>query len=597
VRTALLLGPGAVRSEQGPPCPLDRAHEELRDQLGRLGYEVVDLALPGEGDAFERFVRDLAAATGGATDLLLVDRRLVAHTAAIGAVAGDPRIERGVLIGSGAADPARAVQVDRGVAVGLSSPLHEPVTARAGSVGLCRLDAQAAGQLPEVVTALSARVGPAHLAEALRAAPVETLTAAAAAAGVRFNAVDRRGLVAERAEDGAQAAAALARREEVDEDRAWLDAAVKARDGWFTTFLVSPYTRFWARWAARRGLSPNQVSTASMLTGALAALLFAWGTRPSVVAGALALQLSFSLDCVDGQLSRYTQRFTAFGGWLDSTFDRAKEYLVYAGLAAWGARSGDATVWSLAACAVALQTVRHTVDLSFAVHRPPPVPARPRLRGAEEAAPPPGGHGGRVLAAASAAEERPLLKWGKRIVVFPIGERFAVISLLAIVGAPRAIFLVLLGWGAVAATYTLTGRLLRSRSWSGARLSWLRVPAARTTEYLVVLLAGLLVADAGPATYAAMAALVTRHYDEVYRERALGAAALRTFARTVLARWPIRAGVVVVAALAGVTEPVLWILAVGVGSVTLLDAVRTWQRAGTVGTHDAGDTHDEEEAE
>jgi hypothetical protein len=313
-----------------------------------------------------------------------------------------------------------------------------------------------------------------------------------------------------------------------------------------------------------------------------------------VIAGALALQLSFTLDCVDGQLSRYTQRFTAFGGWLDSTFDRAKEYLVYGGLAVWGARTGDPAVWSLAAVAVALQTVRHTVDLSFSAHRPPPDPARPRLRGAGDAVADRGEAAGRVLTAASAAEERPLLKWGKRIVVFPIGERFAVITLTAILATPRLTFVVLIGWGMLAAAYTLTGRLLRSRRWAADRTRWLGLPAARAVEYLVVLVAGLVVAGAGPATYAALVALVTRHYDEVYRERALGRPALETFARAMLARWPVRTGALVVAALAGVAETVLWVVAVGVGSLTLIDAIRSWRRAGIRGDRAAGQDEEEE---
>ena len=51
---------------------------------------------------------------------------------------------------------------------------------------------------------------------------------------------------------------------EHDEDRALLDSAVKASDGFFTTFFVSPYSKYIARWAARRGWTPNGVTTLSM---------------------------------------------------------------------------------------------------------------------------------------------------------------------------------------------------------------------------------------------------------------------------------------------------------------------------------------------
>ena len=50
-----------------------------------------------------------------------------------------------------------------------------------------------------------------------------------------------------------------------------------------------------------------------------------------MVAGAVLLQLAFTFDCVDGQLARYTRQFSKLGAWLDSIFDRTKEYVVFAG--------------------------------------------------------------------------------------------------------------------------------------------------------------------------------------------------------------------------------------------------------------------------
>ena len=136
---------------------------------------------------------------------------------------------------------------------------------------------------------------------------------------------------------------------------------MKSTDGFFTTFLVSPYSKYIARWAARRGWTPNFVTCLSMLVGVLAAVAFATGDRWGLVLGAVLLQAAFTLDCVDGQLARYTRTFTPLGAWLDSIFDRGKEYVVYAGLA-FGA--GD-DVWLLAAAALALQTTRHAGDFAF----------------------------------------------------------------------------------------------------------------------------------------------------------------------------------------------------------------------------------------
>ena len=52
--------------------------------------------------------------------------------------------------------------------------------------------------------------------------------------------------------------------------------------------------------------------------------------------------------------------------------------------------------------------------------------------------------------------------WLKKMAAFPIGERFAVISLTAALATPRTTFIVLLSWGGFALLYTSTGRVLRT---------------------------------------------------------------------------------------------------------------------------------------
>ena len=99
-----------------------------------------------------------------------------------------------------------------------------------------------------------------------------------------------------------------------------------------------------------------------MAIGFLSAAAFATGDRWGMIAGALLLQLAFTFDCVDGQLARYTRTFTKLGAWLDSIFDRTKEYAVFAGLAI-GASGGD--VWLLAGAALTLQVMRHAIDFSY----------------------------------------------------------------------------------------------------------------------------------------------------------------------------------------------------------------------------------------
>ncbi|WP_330286450.1 DUF5941 domain-containing protein [Streptomyces sp. NBC_00576] len=230
----------------------------------------------------------------------------------------------------------------------------------------------------------------------------------------------------------------------VDDEAVRLKSAVKSRDGFFTTFCVSPYSRYLARWCARRGLTPNQVTTASLLTALIAAGCAATGTRGGFVTAGVLLLVSFVLDCTDGQLARYSLQYSTLGAWLDATFDRAKEYAYYAGLALGAARGGD-DVWALALGAMVLQTCRHVVDFAFneanhdsTANTSPTAALSDRLDGV----------GWTV--------------WIRRMIVLPIGERWALIAVLTALTTPRTTFTVLLIGCGFAATYTTAGRVLRS---------------------------------------------------------------------------------------------------------------------------------------
>ncbi|MFC8195167.1 DUF5941 domain-containing protein [Streptomyces sp. NPDC057298] len=230
----------------------------------------------------------------------------------------------------------------------------------------------------------------------------------------------------------------------VDDEAIRLRTAVKSRDGFFTTYCISPYSRYLARWCARRGFTPNQVTTASLITALIAAGCAATGTRAGFVAAGLLLLFSFVLDCTDGQVARYSLQYSTLGAWLDATFDRAKEYAYYAGLALGAARGGD-DVWALALGAMVLQTCRHVVDFSF-----------------NEA-----NHDATANTSPTAALSDRLdsvgwTVWLRRMIVLPIGERWAMIAVLTALTTPRITFYALLVGCALAATYTTAGRVLRS---------------------------------------------------------------------------------------------------------------------------------------
>ncbi len=61
-----------------------------------------------------------------------------------------------------------------------------------------------------------------------------------------------------------------------------------------------------------------------------------------------------------------------------------------------------------------------------------------------------------------AIDRAPAVRWIKRMIAFPIGERFAVISITAALFDARVTFITLLVLGGIAAVYTQTGRVLRS---------------------------------------------------------------------------------------------------------------------------------------
>jgi phosphatidylglycerophosphate synthase len=388
------------------------------------------------------------SATGAADDLTAA---VVAAPGATGA-AGRP-----------APEGEAAVRVQRARVVAAASGFHRVRRASGVSLGMLKVAPQDAPAL-----AASAR----RLADLAAQNPeldaVDLLLVGLVRGGAVVRAVDVRARFWARPLTTVGLERAERARAAHDDDRAQLDSAVKADDTFFTTFLVSPYSKHLAHWAARRGFTPDAITLTSFAIGVAAAAAFATGQRAGLVAGAVLLQVAFAADCVDGQLARYTRRFSSRGAWLDSMLDRAKEYAVYAGLAL-GA-GGD--VWVLAAGALALLTFRHIVLLAWAQTLPQTLP-QPSLEERDDA---PAGS-----TAGAAVDRVPGAVWLRKAIGLPIGERFAVISLTAALGGPRTTFAVLLIWGGVGAAYELAIRL--ARSWPrGAQARGRGVPVAAGSE-------------------------------------------------------------------------------------------------------------------
>ncbi|WP_436971020.1 DUF5941 domain-containing protein [Micromonospora coxensis] len=299
---------------------------------------------------------------------------------------------------------------------------------------------------------------------------VDRLFAALTALGTLTFAHRVRLLVAHRVDDADGLRAAEAELSGVDEDRAELRLSVKERDDFFTTYFVSTWSPYVTKACAKLRMTPTGVTMVSVLFAAVAAVLFAVGGRPALVAGGVLLYLGFVLDCVDGQLARYTRHFSAWGGWLDTMADRAKEYLVYAGLGFGATAGGFRYGWALAIAAMTLQTVRHMTDAWYGVLHDE---AARRPRPAAGAG---SGIGGMLNAASTKvqADTGSVSYWLKRTVVFPIGERWALIALTAALFNPTVSLVAVLVWGTLAFAYTGALRTLRAR--------WMWVPVLDTVD-------------------------------------------------------------------------------------------------------------------
>lgn len=433
---------------------------------------------------------------------------------------------------------------------------------------------------------------------------VATFASRLISAGVSVTPVELAPYVGGVTDDPAEARQLVEKAERTDEHQLRLVASARPGDGFYSTFVVRKIARRVTAAALQLGLRPDVITMLSLLVGLGAAASFAVGQQWAIVAGAVLLQASLVLDCVDGEVARYTLRFSPFGAWLDAVADRVKEFAVYAGLAV-GAAAVGADVWLLACAALALLVVRHHVDFGFAVRQsarasdvaPDRDGAMPRLANA-----------GRAAARLSdLTNRRSAQMWAKRVVIMPIGERWLIISVVGAIWGARAVFVTLLVTGTGAALYTTVGRVLRSAAeavplapdslrdlavltdapgvvgpapWLAKRYTWLLPAASRLVEFGAVLaIAAALGEGSLVAAYVVLAVVALRLYDLVYRLRHL---------RTPPAGWtapaalgaPGRAAVLVIAALAGEVAFVATALATAllVLAVSAADARGAWRR-------------------
>jgi phosphatidylglycerophosphate synthase len=240
-----------------------------------------------------------------------------------------------------------------------------------------------------------------------------------------------------------------------------LRGASRGGDGFFSTFVIRPLSRRVTAIGLAHGWSPNVVTVCSLLLGIVASALAAIDNRWTWAVAAVLLLAALVVDCVDGEIARFTRRFSALGAWLDAVGDRVKEYSLIAAVAWVAARRGD-SAWGLATMAMVLITLRHLEDYAY-VHRQRASLAgirpdrldvdEPRDLGPADArtdlSPP---RTGTAVAAF----------WAKKVMHLPIAERYLLLALGLLTFDPHLVLWAMIVAVTAAMVWTLGGRAVKA---------------------------------------------------------------------------------------------------------------------------------------
>ena len=310
-----------------------------------------------------------------------------------------------------------------------------------------------------------------------------------------------------------------------------LKMANRANDGFYSVFFLRKFSKLLTWLAVRVNATPNQVTLISFAIGLYSAFCFTKGTFSQTLLGAALLQLSIIVDCVDGELARYTRKFSKLGAWLDAVTDRVKEYMVFLGLAIGAEKSGQ-DLWIPALVMMLIQTFRHLSDYNF---------ARSIKQRAEE----------QFLAPIDfsadfdgiiPSEREPkgrLRYWLGKIIQFPIGERWLVISASAVIGGASLTFTVMPILAFISALVVFRGRTIRTLKMQKERsrgilisaqqdslfvrlsflkrFDWIEPSFLRVIEFAFLLWIFIRNEQINMVSFIIFFAIVFHHYDNLYR--------------------------------------------------------------------------------
>ena len=468
-------------------------------------------------------------------DIVLLDENSVITEPHLQLLTDFPRSVSAALVGK-QTDSADTL-VRAGQVVSASSASHKPTEANRVFAGAIRISKKQSTEITKALEAAISRNAKGH--------PLDLLLVALVRATIRVDAVELVEAPFTRSEDETVRAETTKALSKVKIPMLRLKLANRANDGFFSVFFLRRVSKLLTWAAVKIGATPNQVTIASFAIGLYAAYLFAQGDTWSLIGGAILLQVSIIVDCVDGEIARYTRKFSELGAWLDAITDRVKEYAVFLGLAYGAFVHNGQNLWVLAAVLMAIQTFRHLSDYNFSQvvkarateQIPVPIDFMAEWDGITA-----------QMEEVDADDEHAYTKrriryWLGKIVIFPIGERWLAISLTAAVGGALFTFTALpllalfsMVWVyrvRIAKTLVIAKTRIQSQVIARqldlgfrtksflTRFDWLEPSLLRAVELgaIIALFAatGHLEGGLGVAGFVILFSIAFHHYDNLYR--------------------------------------------------------------------------------
>lgn len=453
-------------------------------------------------------------------DLLLIDENSVVADPHMELLTDYPRSASAALV---AVEKNGDTLVRQNRIASASSASHKVTIGNRKFVGVLRLSQK---QRTEIIAALENA-----LTHKVRGNSLDLVLVALTRAMIKVDAADVWAAPYARSADKEERTRVRSSIEKLNMGRVRLSMANRANDGFFSVFFLRKFSKLLTWVAVKVGATPNQVTIISFAIGLYSAYSFSRGGFWNLFLGALLLQLSIIVDCVDGELARYTRKFSQLGAWLDAVTDRVKEYMVFLGLAI-GADKEGRDLWIPAIAMMLIQTFRHLSDYNYA--------RVTRFRAEETFLAPVEFTADFDGIVPTEREPKGRLRyWLGKIIQFPIGERWLAISASAVIGGAAFTFTIMPILAFISAVVVFRGRFIKTlempRTSTGKslisyqsdllglqrsftkRFDWLEPSLLRLIEggFLIWIFAS--VNQIGIATFMILFSIVFHHYDNLYR--------------------------------------------------------------------------------